>query len=173
MDKKSLEYFKDLLYQEKRDIIDTINRIDGKTYEGSFKESMGEISVYDNHPADIATETFTEEQNLNFKNNEIFILKHIEEALDKIENGDYGVCNKCGREISIERLKMIPYTKHCVECHQNLNESNDRDVVDRQKAINPKSRLADDLGIYDDKEIDYMETIDSISKENYDKRLYD
>ena len=43
-------------------------------------------------------------------------LIQIKKALERIENGEYGICQECGRQIPIERLKAIPYTSHCVEC---------------------------------------------------------
>lgn len=43
-------------------------------------------------------------------------LIQVKKALERIENGEYGICQECGREIPMERLKAIPYTSYCVEC---------------------------------------------------------
>jgi DnaK suppressor protein len=44
------------------------------------------------------------------------LLHNIEEALAKIDEGRFGKCDKCGKDISIERLKAIPSTKLCIKC---------------------------------------------------------
>lgn len=43
-------------------------------------------------------------------------LIQIKQALERIENGEYGICQECGRQIPLGRLKAIPYTSYCVEC---------------------------------------------------------
>jgi len=43
-------------------------------------------------------------------------LADIEDAIKRIENNEYGICNKCGVEIEMERLKTIPYTRTCKSC---------------------------------------------------------
>ena len=72
-------------------------------------DSPGELSNYDNHPAEIATELFQFELNNALKVHEEHLLQEINEALDKIDNGKYGKCEICGEEISYERS-----CKHCL-----------------------------------------------------------
>ncbi len=45
-------------------------------------------------------------------------LKNVNDALAKIESGEYGKCEKCGKDISYEKLKIVPETKNCKECSQ-------------------------------------------------------
>ncbi len=52
-------------------------------------------------------------------------LKEIDEALDKISNGNYGICEMCEEAISLERLKVKPYARYCIACREiNEKESN-------------------------------------------------
>jgi len=47
-------------------------------------------------------------------------LKDVDSALAKIENGQYGLCEKCGKEIEEKRLTAVPEAKTCIKCNENL-----------------------------------------------------
>jgi RNA polymerase-binding transcription factor len=47
-------------------------------------------------------------------------LKLVEAAIKRLDEGSYGVCSKCGGEINLERLKIIPYATYCVKCKAKL-----------------------------------------------------
>lgn len=85
-------------------------------------DSVQELSLYDNHPADVGDVTLEREKDLGLI---LFIeerLAMIDDALEAIEKGEYGICQICAREISAERLKAIPYTTLCQDCkkqHEN------------------------------------------------------
>lgn len=79
------------------------------------KSGSDELSQYDNHPADTASE-LTERTTvaaIDAKNQEK--LREIEAALEAIEEGTYGVCKECGVEIPYERLEIVPETLYCIE----------------------------------------------------------
>jgi YteA family regulatory protein len=84
----------------------------------SAGESMGELSMYDNHPADVATETFEREKNEALIRNAETILKRINMALESMEKGTYGVCRECNEHISPERLEVLPYAVTCMTCQE-------------------------------------------------------
>lgn len=77
---------------------------------------LGELADYDNHPADQATETFEREKELALDDNVDGLLARIEDALRKIDEGTYGICDRCGRDISVQRLEVLPYATLCVDC---------------------------------------------------------
>ena len=79
-------------------------------------ESGLELSDYDNHPADAASETFERTKNHALDENFKEMIGGIDEALRKIENGTYGTCDRCGEPINVERLKAIPYATLCIDC---------------------------------------------------------
>lgn len=83
--------------------------------EKNTRESTGELSLYDNHPADMGTELFEREKDLALSVHAKAQLAKIDQALLKIDEGKYGVCETCGRPIDVERLKAIPYTTTCVQ----------------------------------------------------------
>ena len=75
-----------------------------------------ETSGYGNHMADDATETFELEKNLTLENNFRQHLNEVEHALHKFEEGTYGLCDVCGRPISLERLEALPHANLDIEC---------------------------------------------------------
>jgi len=73
-------------------------------------------SYYGNHLADTATDTFEEEKALAIEAHVCGMLTQVEEALTRIANGTYGICESCGQPIAPERLEALPYATTCVRC---------------------------------------------------------
>ena len=82
----------------------------------SRSEAAGDISIMPLHMADIGTDNFETEQTLSFIQSDHVTLKLIEEALERIKNGTYGICEDCGAMIPKVRLNVLPYTASCVHC---------------------------------------------------------
>ncbi|MEH7416870.1 TraR/DksA C4-type zinc finger protein [Neobacillus drentensis] len=85
-----------------------------RNLDTSMREGVDELSLYDNHPADLATELFDRERDLALEEHKNKEREKINIALEAIENGTYGKCQVCGDEIPIERLEVLPSTLHCV-----------------------------------------------------------
>lgn len=94
--------------------------------DGSQREATGELSSYDNHPADSGTELFERTKNFAMDEHHEAQIEKIDNALKAIEDGTYGKCAECGKEIPFERLEAVPYTLYCVEHSQEQNLSTDR-----------------------------------------------
>lgn len=77
--------------------------------------SMGELSDADQHPADVATETFNRERDASIAESVDGELTGVDEALERLDSGTYGRCEVCGRPIPPERLEALPATRFCVE----------------------------------------------------------
>lgn len=84
-------------------------------------EEIAELSIIDNHPADMGTELFEREKDQALHMHAGDELKKVENALQAIQKGTYGKCEKCGKDIPLERLKVIPYTTVCIN-HAIENE---------------------------------------------------
>lgn len=82
---------------------------------GHPHESMGELSSYDNHPADEGTDLFEREKDIALNEHYKLELANIHHALTAMEKGTYGKCEICGREIPLERLEALPNTTYCKE----------------------------------------------------------
>jgi RNA polymerase-binding transcription factor DksA len=79
-------------------------------------ESAGSLSDVPVHLADLGTENFDEELDLDLIENEEHILVEINDALARIEQGTFGRCENCHRRISKERLDALPYARYCIRC---------------------------------------------------------
>ena len=82
---------------------------------GSMEDETQEIPS-DNHPGDVATITFDREIDYTLEENEERLLAEIDSALQRIDNGTFGVCQACGNPIGAERLEAVPYTTQCIDC---------------------------------------------------------
>lgn len=118
MDKSNLIFYKKL-QEEKKKITESLENLSAETDE-SIDMYYTESSGYDNHPADIGTEVYMMEQDKGMKNKLKNTLREIEESLEDINNGTYGICSTCDKEINKERLELIPYLKTCIECSSEL-----------------------------------------------------
>ena len=78
-------------------------------------ESTQELSSYDQHQADVATETFDREKDLSILDNIEGELADIEHALQRLDEGTYGTCEACGKPIGDERLEAMPATRYCLD----------------------------------------------------------
>ena len=76
-----------------------------------------------NHLADDATEVFTRERNLALRNNAQDLLAQVEAALQRLDEGTYGTCARCDREIDIERLEALPYATLCITCQSEIERN--------------------------------------------------
>jgi RNA polymerase-binding protein DksA len=116
--KKELKEFKKLILRRKEEIIDDIRNISEDTLMKSQKEASGDLSGYTYHMADVATDNFVREFSLDRASNERQSLYELDDALKRIEEGTYGVCEDCKGLIAKNRLKAIPHTRLCVKCQE-------------------------------------------------------
>src|SRR4026207_1141442 len=83
-------------------------------------ESSGDLSSMPIHMADLGTDAFEQEFNLSLIEHDGSALEQIEHALERIEDGVYGVCTECEAKIPKARLEVLPHTPHCVKCAQKV-----------------------------------------------------
>lgn len=82
----------------------------------SLSAAISEFSTYDNHPADVATETYERSKDLGLQKDQEHLLEQIDSALERIDSGTYGWCTDCGRPIPEDRLMAMPYAANCLAC---------------------------------------------------------
>ncbi|GAB6138575.1 TraR/DksA C4-type zinc finger protein [Halanaerobaculum tunisiense] len=128
----NVDHYRQKLLQERKRILNQLANFAEKGYEGLTNDqrySTGELSKYDNHPADTSNATFEREKDLGLKDNAQVILAMIDDALEEIETGQYGLCDYCGEEINSQRLDAIPYSTVCIECKSQIEEQ--EEISDR------------------------------------------
>lgn len=104
------------LQQLKNDLIGQTEVTEGLQEHEGLRDSTQELTVIDNHPADVASENYERAKDISLHEKNLLVLEKVEEALDKIESGRYGRCENCDREIPEDRLDAVPYTEFCFEC---------------------------------------------------------
>ncbi|MFK2824800.1 TraR/DksA C4-type zinc finger protein [Bacillus sp. B190/17] len=117
------------LEKEKRELEERFKMNDHFDLERThYKESMGELSTYDNHPADEGTALYEREKDIALNEHEETALANIDKALEVMDQGNYGKCEVCRKEIPFERLAVLPATTYCIEHSPEQNVSHDRPI---------------------------------------------
>ncbi|MFS1513454.1 TraR/DksA C4-type zinc finger protein [Chengkuizengella sp. SCS-71B] len=123
------------LLQEKNNLQEQLKHNDHFGLSQPQKDSIGELSSYDNHPADLATETYERGKDIALNENVEYHLEDVVRALKNIENEQYGICITCGKNIPFERLQAVPTTQYCKEHSEGKHYSNDRPI--EETFLNP------------------------------------
>ncbi|MBW1856881.1 MAG: RNA polymerase-binding protein DksA [Deltaproteobacteria bacterium] len=107
MDQKQVEYFKDLLQGQLDELI-----------EEAYKTLNGMTNRKDNFPDPTDRASLETDRNflLRIRDRERKLIEKIKEALERIDNGTFGMCEICGKEIGEERLSARPVTTQCIDC---------------------------------------------------------
>jgi len=113
-------HFREELEQARDRLVKTIEHHD--IGSASLTEDTGELlsGSADNHLADTATETYEREMDEGLEEDAREQLRQIEKALARIESGEYGRCEVCGKEIPLERLEATPSTTLCIDDARRL-----------------------------------------------------
>ena len=111
-----LERFRKKLEAEEQDLLAEIREMTGAKGRSSDAEVVMELSGYDDHPADMASETFQKEKDQGMLESVRDSLARVRNALAKIKRGTYGKCDICGKQISLQRLRALPHATLCVDC---------------------------------------------------------
>lgn len=122
--RKDLDMYREKLLNLKDDVMAQIREISKDTLMKSQKDISGDISGYSIHPADAASDSYERDFNLELVSNERRIVMEIDEALKRVEDGTYGICQMSGKPIKKLRLKAIPYAKYSKKCQEKIEKEN-------------------------------------------------
>ncbi len=78
----------------------------------------GDISGYSFHMADVATDNYDREFSLGLASHERKMIYEFDDAIKKIDDGTFGICEDCSTLITKTRLKVVPQARHCVKCQE-------------------------------------------------------
>ena len=122
MDQEKLLYFKGLLEGRLHALLEEA----GKACSGMRQDTNGDLP----DPTDRASLESDRNFLLRIKDRERKLIMKVEEAMDRIDNGTFGVCESCGRPISEKRLMARPVTTLCIDCK---TEREDQERIERQR----------------------------------------
>lgn len=106
MEQKDIEFFRNLLNQRVKEL---------RSEAGKTVENMDEDENFPD-PSDRATMESNRNSVLRIRDRERKLIFKIQEALQRLDDGEFGICEECGEAIGIGRLKARPVTTFCIEC---------------------------------------------------------
>jgi DnaK suppressor protein len=114
MEQKKMKAFRERLLQKKQEILETYNR--NMTY-GKEADEEGSQDI-----ADKASNSYTKEFLFSLSNSERDMLQQVDEALSRIADRRYGICDVCEDELDRKRLDAVPWAKRCVPCQEKQEQ---------------------------------------------------
>ncbi len=110
-----IQQFKETLLQKRAELIGDVNSIESEALRKSRLDAAGDLSSMPIHMADIGTDNFEQEFALGLMDGERRFLGQINDALVRIENGVYGICEGTAKPIAKARLQASPWARYCIE----------------------------------------------------------
>lgn len=130
--KKDLDDFKEIILKKRDEIIDQLQSLKDQMMDPTTGQYVNESSPYSLHMAEQGTDAMEREKLYLWAQRENKFLTYLEEALQRIDNGTYGICIDCIDEpqnlcptcplIPKERLKAVPHTQHCLQVKQKMQK---------------------------------------------------
>jgi RNA polymerase-binding protein DksA len=112
---KEIQHFKELLLKKRAELIGDVNSIESDALKKSRLDAAGDLSSMPIHMADIGTDNFEQEFALGLMDSERKILAEINDALRRIDEGSYGICEGTGKPIAKARLEANPWARYCIK----------------------------------------------------------
>jgi RNA polymerase-binding protein DksA len=113
--KKQLEHFKEKLLEERTRVLEEMDELQATNLKQSISEASGENSRYSYHLGDVASLSYGREFSMGLAERQQKYLEQVDEALQRIEDGTYGICKVTGETIAVERLEEVPVAKYSVK----------------------------------------------------------
>lgn len=118
MNKREMKKFENLLVAERERLSGSIRSIEDASRHESGRDHTGDFSSY----AESGTDNFNLETALNIASGESDWLNEVNDALTRLHDGTYGVCENCEKEIPRKRLEVFPSARHCVACKEAIEK---------------------------------------------------
>jgi DnaK suppressor protein len=114
MDKKKVEYYKKRLVTTQDELMRQVTKSerDGREADGEATQDV----------ADKAANSYTKEFLFHQSDENRRLLQLVDEALDRLKNGTFGLCVSCQGEVQVKRLEAVPWARHCIECQEKQDQ---------------------------------------------------
>lgn len=117
-----IERFRQILLEKRGEIIGNVNEMEDEALRQSRQDAAGDLSNMPIHMADLGTDNYEQEFALDLMDSERKMLHEIDDALRRIEQGKYGICEATGKPIAVARLEAQPWARYCVNHARTLEE---------------------------------------------------
>lgn len=162
--KKELEHFRQLLLEKRIELVGNVSSMELEALRKSRLDASGDLSSMPIHMADIGTDNYEQEFALGLMDSERKMLNEIHAALNRIDEGTYGICQGLGKPIPKARLEACPWAMYCVEYAEMLEKGmvseDDEDRYDRRNEWEDEGDndgLDEDMDEEDEDEEDELE----------------
>lgn len=122
---EKLKYYEGLIRKELQESSAYIENINKEQSVGA-RESSGDLSSYAYHQADQGSDTNLMEQTVMMMEGERDKIRLLNDAMRKIADGNFGICEMCGENIQEARLELLPYAIYCVSCKEKMEDKKRR-----------------------------------------------
>lgn len=114
-----LKYFEELIRKELMESMAYVENINREQSVGA-RESSGDLSSYAYHQADQGSDTNLMEHTVMMMESEREKIRLLNDAMRRIQDGVFGICEMCGDMISDNRLEILPYATLCIDCKEKM-----------------------------------------------------
>jgi DnaK suppressor protein len=114
MNKQTIELYRKRLLKMRENILNKAKKLKEDSY------NLGTDGIQD--MADAASNTYNADILMSISDNDLTILKDIDNSLDKLNKGSYGICEECEEKISEKRLEANPVARYCITCKRQMEE---------------------------------------------------
>ncbi|MBE7444083.1 MAG: TraR/DksA C4-type zinc finger protein [Planctomycetia bacterium] len=114
--KEEFAQFKKLLLSLREKLVGKVDSMQGEALKISMQDASGDLSNVPIHMADVGTDNYERELMIELIQSGEESVRNIDTALERIEEGTFGMCESCGKKINKERLKAVPYASLCINC---------------------------------------------------------
>ncbi|HNT44131.1 MAG TPA: TraR/DksA family transcriptional regulator [Syntrophorhabdaceae bacterium] len=114
MNKEKVEFYRKTLLKMRENILNKAKKLKEDSY------NLGTDGIQD--MADAASNTYNADILMSISDNDLTILKDIDNSLDKLSKGSYGICEECEEKISEKRLEANPVARYCITCKRQMEE---------------------------------------------------
>ncbi|MGC8560446.1 MAG: TraR/DksA family transcriptional regulator [Phycisphaerae bacterium] len=120
-----LEYFRGLLLEKRRELLGDMGSMESHAFNSDGGHSSSPI-----HMADVGSDNFEQEFTLGLLESERQTLREIHEAIERVDNGTFGICVATGKPIGRARLEAKPWAKYCIEYARQLERGQNSRAAD-------------------------------------------
>jgi len=117
-----LAQYKKTLLELRQKLVGNVNFMEDEALGKSRQDASGDLSNVPIHMADVGTDNYDRDLTIGLIQNGEEELRAIDEALERIGNKKFGLCEECGKKVSKVRLTALPYVKNCIECQRQEEE---------------------------------------------------
>ena len=121
LSKKELKEYRKMLLARRALLLGDVEKLEGEALK-TGSDSAGDLSTLPLHMADMGTDSNEQDITLGLMESENEELQEIEEALERIDDGTFGICDECDKVIPKTRLNAIPWALLCVTCKSKEEE---------------------------------------------------